>query len=198
MNPHQVTRDFEAALTEYTGARFAVTTTSCTMALLLALKWENVDGGGVLIPSRTYVSVPQSVINAGAYPLFRNIEWQGAYRLENTAVWDSARRFTSGMYVPGQFQCCSFGPRKILSDTQGGCVLHDDEEADDFLRRMRYDGRREGVPIGEDDILPGAYHAYLSPDVSARLLWKLSVLPMHNDDLLNDNYPDLSKMEAFK
>jgi hypothetical protein len=38
----------------------------------------------------------------------------------------------------------------------------------------------------------------MSPDVAARLLLKLSVLPRHNDPLPNDNYPDLSKMEIFK
>lgn len=37
MNPFQVVKDFERALCEYTGAPYAVTTTSCTMALLLAV-----------------------------------------------------------------------------------------------------------------------------------------------------------------
>jgi hypothetical protein len=35
-HPYDAVRNFEAALCKYTGARFAVTTNSCTMALLLA------------------------------------------------------------------------------------------------------------------------------------------------------------------
>lgn len=36
----KVVRDFEQALCDYTGAKYAVSTTSCTMALLLACKWH--------------------------------------------------------------------------------------------------------------------------------------------------------------
>ena len=39
LSPHAVTRDFERALCEYTGAKYAVTTTSCTMAIQIALAW---------------------------------------------------------------------------------------------------------------------------------------------------------------
>jgi len=39
IDPHAVTREFEAALCQYTGAPFAVAVTSCTMALLLAVRW---------------------------------------------------------------------------------------------------------------------------------------------------------------
>jgi dTDP-4-amino-4,6-dideoxygalactose transaminase len=102
------------------------------------------------------------------------------------------------MYVPGQYQAVSFHRTKILNDTQGGAILHDDDEADEWFRRMRFDGRTEGVPASEDQIREIGYHCYLSPDVSARLLWKLLTLPRHNDDLPNDDYPDLSQMEAFK
>ena len=38
----------------------------------------------------------------------------------------------------------------------------------------------------------------MSPDVAARLMLKLSILPFNNIPLPNDNYPDLSKMEIFK
>lgn len=39
-NPHAVTADFEAAVANYCGAPFAVATSSCTMALLLACAWH--------------------------------------------------------------------------------------------------------------------------------------------------------------
>jgi dTDP-4-amino-4,6-dideoxygalactose transaminase len=97
----------------------------------------------------------------------------------------------------GKMQCVSFHHSKILGDTQGGAILHDDPEADKWLRRARFDGRTEGVAPKDDDIMLG-YHCYMSPDVAARLLWKLSKLPLHNADLPNDDYPDLSQIQAFK
>jgi hypothetical protein len=139
-----------------------------------------------------------SIVHAGMSPMFRDEEWIGAYRLFPTHIWDSARRFTSGMYVDGQVQCVSFHATKILGDTQGGAILHDNQQADEWYRRARFDGRREAVaPINDAfDIL--GWHCYLSPDVSTRLLWKLAALPKHNEDLPNDNYPDLSTHKIFK
>mgnify|MGYP001602086150 CR=1 FL=1 len=230
-DPYRVVRDFEAALCEYTGALFAVAVNSCTMALLLAVAWHlrdepHCDCGdlsdlapGVMrkqieIPRRTYVSVPMSIIHAGGKPVFRDEEWRGAYQLKPLPVWDSARLFTSGMLHPSQKQgdmiCVSFHASKTLGDTQGGAILHDDPEADEWLRRARFDGRIEGVTPMEQHLtgrlldrkVEGfsviGWHCYLSPDVAARLLLKLYSLPRHNDPLPSDDYPDLSHMDIFR
>jgi len=102
-NPHQVTKDFEKAICEYTGAPYAVTVTSCTMALLLSVawhfrkhEWRLVDDPrfNVEIPKRTYISVPMSIIHAGGRPTFRDEAWSGRYRLNPLPVWDSAGLFT--------------------------------------------------------------------------------------------------------
>ena len=196
MNPYQIVADFESALCEYVGARYAVTTNSCTMALLLACKWYNEPV--IEIPSRTYVSVPMSIIHAGGKPAFRDESWSGAYRLKPLPVWDSARRFTAGMYAPGQMQCVSFHASKILGHSQGGAILHDDPEADQWFRRARFDGRAQGVAPRYDDITMIGWHCYLSADVAAALLLKLHHLPRHNADLPNDDYPELSQMEVFR
>lgn len=224
-SPFQVVRDFEAALCEYTGAPYAVTVTSCTMALTLAVAWHlrdtwYADGERVCfsdrekmaaefpkieIPKRTYVSVPQAIIHAGGRPTFRDENWVGAYQLEPLNVWDYARHFTSGMWLDrlrvnheGSMLCVSFHASKILGDTQGGAILHDNPEADAWLRRARFDGRTEVVAPKDDNFTQVAWHCYLSPDVAARLLHKLTVLPRHNDPLPNDDYPDLSQFEIFK
>lgn len=196
---------------EYTGAKYAVAVNSCTMALLLAIAWHLDRGptGNVFrkfedrikieIPDRTYVSVPQSIIHAGGWPVFRAEEWLGGYQLSPLPVWDYARTFTGRMYEwPGQFQCVSFHTSKVLADTQGGAILHDNAEADAWFRRARFDGRREGVAPIDDMFDMFGWHCYMSPDVATRLLWALSVLPQYNMPLLNDNYPDLSQMEIFK
>lgn len=219
MNPHQVTKDFERALCEYTGAPYAVAVNSCTMALLLAVAWHLRDdimagrGRGdwshlpcVEIPKRTYVSVPMSIIHAGGRPTFRDEVWQGAYQLKPLPVWDSARLLTSQMFERFTSQvvhgltmvCVSFHASKTLADTQGGAILLDDYEADQWLRRARFDGRTEGVPPNMDNFQQIGWHCYISPDVSTRLLWQLSVLPKHNEPLPNDEYPDLSLLPIFQ
>jgi dTDP-4-amino-4,6-dideoxygalactose transaminase len=199
-NPYQVVRDFEKALCQYTGAPFAVTVNSCTMALLLAVKW-NLQYRilkRVSIPKRTYVSVPMSIIHAGGKPEFDDRQWIGRYRLEPLRIWDCARYFTSNMYVKGEIQCVSFHATKILGDTQGGAILHDNASADAWFRRMRFDGRTEGRAPKDDYFKEIGYHCYMSPDVAARLLLKLSSLPFDNAPLPNDDYPDLSQLEIFK
>lgn len=196
MSAFKVVRDFEQALCDYTGAEYAVTTTSCTAALQLCLEYFRPKR--VEIPKYTYVSVPMQIRRAGAKIKFNDNLWWGAYQLEPTPIWDSARRFTSGMYKPGQFQCVSFHTSKILGDSQGGAILHDDPVADEWFRMARFDGRTEGVAPKDDDFTVLGAHCYMSPDVAARLLWKLSHLPAHNEDLPNSDYPDLSKIKLFR
>ncbi len=172
------------------------------MALLLSCSWRKQLNHTfpihIEIPRFTYCSVPQSIIHSGYKVKFYNKEWVGSYHLYPLPVWDSARRFTSGMYEPRTMQCVSFHASKILGDTQGGAILHDDPEADVWLRKARFDGRTEGVAPKDDNFDMIGYHCYMSSDVAARLLLKLSVLPEHNKDLPNDDYPDLSHVGCFQ
>jgi len=211
----QVVKDFEKALCEYTGAPYAVTTNSCTMALLLAVAWHlhgkqytlaNVPTNfNIEIPKRTYVGVPMSIIHAGGRPTFRDEDWAGMYQLKPLPVWDGARRFTSGMYMksppnqkPTYMQCVSFHWSKILGIQQGGAILHDNPEADEWLRRARFDGRSEKLHPSADPFPQLGWHCYMSPEVAAEGLVRLHFLPEHNEDLPNSEYPDLSTLDIFK
>lgn len=199
INPHQITEAFEAALCEYTGAKYAVAVNSCTMAIFLAAKWIIMQQGHIskkfTLPCRTYIGVAQSILHAGGEINFSDFEWSGAYHMGFGLV-DSARRFTSRMCKQSQFQCTSFHASKILGDSQGGAILHDNDAADKWFRRARFDGRTPLLYPKYDTPIIG-WHCYMSPDVAARLLWKLNSLPKHNDDLPMDDYPDLSKFSIF-
>ena len=213
-NAHDVTKAFEEALCDYTEAPLAVATTSCTMAITLALAWHGEKykqpiaiGPGefahllkplISMPKLSYVGVPASVRNAGFDVCFRDEDWQGEYQLAPLPVFDSARRFTSGMYRRGTMQCVSFHWSKILGLSQGGAILLDDMDAYQWLRRARFDGRTEGVPPKYDQVQYPSWHAYLSPEVAAHGLMQLSLLPKHNADLPRSDYPDLSTLKAFK
>lgn len=194
MNPHRVTRDLEEAVAEYTGAPYAVAVSSCTAALLLCCLYHEVEE--VEIPRYTYVGVAQSILNAGGRVKFRDEPWQGQYFLKPYPIVDSARRFTSSQYQTGTFTCLSLHISKICGVDQGGIILHSDRAADPILRKMRFDGRTEGVHPKDDDFCRG-YHCYLSPNIAAQALWKLSTLPKHNADLPNSDYSDLSLAPIF-
>ncbi len=199
MNPHQVTKDFEAAIARYTGAPYAIAVNSCTAALLMALAWfKHLYGPHTVeIPRFTYVGVGMSVLNAGHAIAFRDEDWQGEYRLEPLPLYDSARRTTAMMYRPGAIQCLSLHWSKILGVQQGGVLLLDDPAADTWLRRARFDGRREGVHPRDDTFDMVGFHCYLSPEVAAEALMRLSILPRVNPDLPRSDYSDLSLAPIF-
>lgn len=205
-SPYAVTKQFEEALCAYTGARFAVAVNSGTAALQLAVQWfsnhwllkESEWNKQVEIPRRTYVSVPCAILNAGGTVAWRDEDWSGSYQLKPLPVWDSARRFTSGMYRAGQFQCVSFSASKILGSEQGGAILHESLLADKWFRRMRFDGRTEGVDPLEDTFDLVGHHCLMIPSIAATLLVRLHHLPRNNEDLGYYEYPDLSLHTAFK
>ena len=206
---YRVVEEFEAELCRYTGARFAVTTNSCTMAILLAcarlfdkklrilaMDYDHPGRLNIEIPCRTYASVPMAVIHAGGAVRFVDIRWRGEYRLGGLNVWDSARRFTSGMYSAGQFQCVSFQTSKILGLEQGGAILHDNAEADTWLRRARFDGR-----LNAEEKLPAmiGWHCYLNPSTAALGLQRLACLPRDNPDQAGSaDFADLSELPCFR
>jgi hypothetical protein len=165
------------------------------MALFLAIKATCLPDLSISIPRRTYVSVPCVIHHAGCKVIFRDEHWHGAYRLQPLPVWDCARRFTSGMYVPGQYQCVSFAAAKILGVEQGGAILFDDPAADEWFRMARFDGRRDGRhPKEQTDWPVIGWHCIMLPSIAAQLLLKLYHLPRHNEDMPDGDYPDLTTL----
>ena len=112
-DPWDVVDAFEQLIAEYAGSRYAVTVDNCTDALFLCLKYLKASGE-VIIPSRTYLSVPGAIIQAGCNIRFDDINWKGIYQLKPLPIIDGAGRFTEGMYVPNMYQCLSFHFKKIL------------------------------------------------------------------------------------
>lgn len=200
MQAFDVVRGFERAVADYCGAPFVVAVNSCTNALFLCLMWHKRAGrlpAEIEIPRRTYVGVPMQIMHVGAKPRFRDEQWSGVYQLAPLPVWDAARRFTASMYDSGTFMCTSHHWSKPLGIQQGGCILHDDPKADAWFRRARFDGRTEGVPPSEDEFAEAGWHCYMSPEVAAEGLVRLSFLPKRVPDLPWDAYPDLSRVKLF-
>ena len=155
----------------------------------------------VTIPSRTYLSVPQSIMHAGGAVRFRDYNWQGIYQLEPYPIWDAAKRLTSGMYIPGSFMCLSFHIKKNLKIGKGGMILTDDENAVECFKRYRYEGRGECM-YHEDNIELLGYNAYMTPEQAARGLSLMQNYPEHVPDVPFDEtelpYRDLREFPLFK
>ena len=197
-NPYKIVKMFEEEMAAYTGAPYAVALNSCTNALFLACKWEGVSGKEVVIPRRTYLSVPQSIMQAGGTLAFEDIKWQGIYQLKPFPIYDAAKRLTSNMYIPGTHMCLSFHIKKHLKIGKGGMILTNDDEAAEYFKIARYEGRHE-VLYHEDQIDEEGWNMYMNPEQATRGLMLMQNYPKDMPDQLEDPpYRDLTEFELFK
>lgn len=200
----KIIEDFEKTIAEYAGSKYGVAISSCTNAIFLSLLYlksigEITLGLVIRVPSRTFMSVPMSIINAGFKVGFVERDWSGLYPLDPTRVWDSATRFTKGMYVKDSLQCLSFQYRKHLPIGRGGMVLTNDKKAVDWLKQARHNGKHPGISKWEDTFEMVGWDMYLTPSDALLGLTLFNRLPKNNKDCCcQDDYPDLSKQEIFK
>lgn len=189
MNPYNVISDFEKRMAEFVGSPYAVAVDSCTNALFLCCKYLSV--GSVTLPSRTYISVPCSVIHSGGSVVFDDFTWHGTYQLKPYPIYDSACRMIRGMYVPGTYDCVSFSANKILNIGKGGMIFTDDEKAVRWFKLARYEGREE-IPLTSQEFFNFlGWNMYMTPEQASRGL----VLANYLSDscVKTPLYPDLSK-----
>ena len=213
---YKITEEFEEKLAQYTGAKYVVTLDNMSNALFLALYYENKIKNSILtqdviIPKRTYPSVPCEIIHAGLSVKFsenyRCLDMKkgtikGAYELGNTNVYDSALRFTADMYLKGTHMCISFtGPYKHFKLSKGGAILTDDYQAYLWFRRARYSGRRE-CSYHDDNLDMLGWNFYMMPELAARgvllmgQFYNMDGSKKENPDL-ELPYPDLSKFKIY-
>lgn len=196
-NPHEIVKWFEEEVAHYTGAKYAVAVDNCTNAIRMCCEYLNVKE--VTIPSKTYLSVPQSIMQAGGSVKLEELEWQGIYQLKPYPIYDAAKRFTSEMYIKGTLMCLSFGIKKNLKLGKGGMILTDDAGAVEALKKLRWSGRNESTPMSEDEVAFMGYNAYITPEWAARGLMLLSVYPESQFDQHEEGgYPDLSQYGFVK
>ena len=193
-NPYKIVQMFEEEVAEYTGSPYAISVDSCTNAIFLCCKYLNVKE--VTIPKKTYLSVPQSIIHAGGKVKFQDVEWEGIYQLEPYSLYDSAKRFTSNMYIPNTFMCLSFHIKKHLRIGKGGMVLTDNKDAVEWFKKVRYEGRSETKYI-DDDIQMIGWNMYMTPVEAAQGLMLMQNFPSFNADL-TEEYKDLTTNTIFK
>ena len=205
-NPYEIVKQFEDEVAEYTGAPYAVSIDSCTNALFLSLMYykmvKKTVVNTIILPSKTYLSVPQSVMHSGYEVVFdkrnKTNNWKGIYRLDPLPIYDAAKRFTSDMYKSSTFMCLSFHIKKHLKLGKGGIILTDNYDAVKWFKKARYEGRSEKA-YHEDDIDMLGWNMYMTPQEAAHGLTLMQNYPEFVEDLgENNGYRDLTEFTLFK
>ena len=196
-NPRDIVTLFENKIAEYAGSKYAVAVDSCTNAIFLCLKYLN-KPTIVTVPSRTWLSVPMSVLHAGYSVRFEDFKWDGVYQLDPLSVYDSAVRFTKDMYIPGSYYCLSFQFKKRLPIGKGGMVLTDDKDAADWIRCASYEGRHIESAYENDSVDFLGWNMYMTPEDASRGIIIFDQLPDINENsCCQDDYRDISTHKVF-
>jgi dTDP-4-amino-4,6-dideoxygalactose transaminase len=189
--------EFENAIKEFYGAKFAVAVDCCTHAIELCLRL--IKPKSVTSPKHTYLSVPMT-FNKLAIPFkWIDYKWSDFYFITNTNIIDAAVYWKQGGYIPNTLMCLSFQFKKHLSLSRGGMILLDNEQQYNVLRKMRYDGRTDDLPWAEQQVDTMGYHYYMTPETAKLGLEKLELAKQTEPRKWSyQDYPDISKMPVFE
>jgi dTDP-4-amino-4,6-dideoxygalactose transaminase len=188
---------FETEVARFYGAPYAVATDCCTHAIELCLRHTKADD--IVIPCRTYISVPFTAEKLKLNWSFDDWDWKNYYTLGNTYIIDAAVHWQENGYVPGSLMCLSFQFQKHLSLGKGGMILTDSLSDAVALKKMSYDGRLPNIPWREQDIASTGYHYYMTPETARAGIKKLKEAKQRTPrEWVVTDWPDLRNMTVFK
>lgn len=132
---------FETAYAQYIGARHAVTTTSGTAALHLAIASLGIGPGDeVIMPDLTIISCPLSVIYTGATPVFVDVD-PITFTIDPTRIEEKITKRTRAIMVVHLYgHPADMDPIMALAKKYKLAVIEDAAEA----HGARYKGKRVG------------------------------------------------------
>ena len=206
-DPIDINDIFEKKVAKFAGSKYGVAVNSSSSGIFLCLKYYQAMYGNqkdfpttITVPSRTYISVPMTVINAGFKVKFEDIKWKGIYDLEPFNLVDGATRWTKDMYVgDGALQVVSFQVKKRIPIGAGGMILTDDKKEYEWLKLASHDGRNMNVHYGDDEFAIIGWHMNMIPEDAARGILLIDSVPEVNEDVYSwENYYDISKRKVFK
>jgi dTDP-4-amino-4,6-dideoxygalactose transaminase len=192
---------FESEIANYCGSKYAIACDSNSNAIRLVLHYLGIVGQEIIIPARTYVSVPNQIILSGNKPIFDDYEWGGLYKFGGAPIVDAATAFYEGMYDNENFMLLSFHIKKILNIGTGGMILTNNEHFNEWARPMIYDGRHKYKLYKDDEFECIGWHMYMSPEQA-----KKGIEIFHSPKIHSNNphcggswlYDDLSTQKIFQ
>jgi dTDP-4-amino-4,6-dideoxygalactose transaminase len=188
---YRVVDKFEQLLSSYTGAPYVICVDSCTSALQLCFLYDS--GDSVTIPNNTYVGVAMAAIAANKKISFIDREWTGLYQITPTNIYDSAKRFTSNMYLPGTNMCLSFHYKKHLKIGRGGAILTDNSDAAQWFKLVRNCGKDVNIPLYNQQFNVLGFNMLLHPELAEKGITLLEGMQQFNSDMPYEYYGNLSE-----
>ena len=184
---------FENELANYCGSKYAIACDSNSNAIRLVLHYLEITNRDITIPANTYVSVPNQIILSGNRPKFEKIEWDGMYELGNTSIVDAATSLYRGMYEKylDSYMILSFHFKKILNIGQGGMILTNDKDFEEWARPMIYDGRHKNRLYDGDEFECVGWHMYMAPEQAKR------GLEIFNSDRIQDQNQSVGSSSKY-
>ncbi|MGD9859940.1 MAG: DegT/DnrJ/EryC1/StrS family aminotransferase [Marinobacterium sp.] len=134
-------RQFEREFAEYVGTEYAIALANGTVALDLALNALGVGAGDeVIVTSRTFLASVSSIVNAGAVPVFADVDADSQNMTADTiaAVITPRTRAVVCVHLAGW--PCDMDPIMVLAQQHGLYVIEDCAQA----HGARYKGRAVG------------------------------------------------------
>ncbi|CAG9169593.1 DegT/DnrJ/EryC1/StrS family aminotransferase [Cupriavidus pampae] len=134
-------REFEREFAAWVGTRHAVALANGTLALDVALKCLGIGPGDeVVVTPRTFIASASSVINAGATPVFAEVEADSGNLSAETIARVLTPRTKAVVLVHLAGWPCDMDPIMALADRHGFKVIEDCAQA----HGARYKGRSVG------------------------------------------------------
>ncbi len=134
-------REFEKEFAEWAGTRYAVALSNGTLALDVALKALNVGSGDeVVVTPRTFIASISTVVNAGATPVFADVEADSGNLSAQTIARVLTPRTKAVICVHLAGWPCDMDPIMALADQHGFKVIEDCAQA----HGAKYRGRNVG------------------------------------------------------
>lgn len=138
----QECRQFETEFAAWCGTKYAIATTNGTLALDLALKALGIGPGDeVVVTPRTFIASVSCVINAGATPVFADVEADSGNISACTIAPVLTPRTKAVVCVHLGGWPCDMGPIMALAEQRGLKVIEDCAQA----HGARYNGRNVGT-----------------------------------------------------
>jgi len=192
----EIVNQFETAIAEFYGAPYAVATDSCTHAIELSLRFNQVQLA--TCPAHTYISIPFTLTKLNIAWQFEELAWSDYYRLGHTNIIDAAVYWKKNGYIPESLMCLSFQFQKHLNLIRGGAVLTDNYNTYIALKKMSYDGRLPDLPWKTQNIDVMGYHYYMTPETAQMGLDKLPAAQATTPRSWSwQDYPHLPDMKVF-
>jgi|SRR3989344_5933888 len=170
-------QEFEKEFAKYVGTKHAIFVDSATSAMFLALKYlKPKPGQKILVPSLTFVSTAEVIVNAGCVPVFADVDldslcldkanWKGlsipVHVAGNKAefkskMYDSAHRIgKNDVKGSDAIWCYSLYATKNITTVQGGMICTNSDKANAWLRLAR----DHGLSLGTKERYQGRYKQY--------------------------------------